>query len=94
MIGALAMRLGFSERPQRRGEIADHRQGIGVPGPLRLGVDDVGDRGVAEAPESEPEVEWRPEHDDHVGTLLEQSTRAQEGELVIGRQGPAAEPVS
>ena len=75
VIGTLAARCGIGERPQGRRQIADHRQGIRMASSLRLGVDHVGDGGFAEAPEAEPEVEWCPEHDDHVGTLLEQPAR-------------------
>ena len=52
-------------------------------------VDDVGDGGVAEPAEAEPEVERRADDDDEVGALLEQPAGAQEGELVVGRQHAA-----
>ena len=59
----------------------------------RLAVDDVGDPGVAEAPEPEAEVERRAEDHDEVGAGLQHAAGAQEGQLVVGGDRAATEAV-
>ena len=71
---------------------ADRRH-VDVVGALGLAVDDVGDLGVAEPPEAEPEVERRAEHDDEVGALLQHAAGAQERQLVVGGERAATEAV-
>ena len=91
MVDPLAGVLG--ERAQREAVVAGDGQHADVGGPLARRVDDVRHDRVAEASEAEAEVERSAEHDDEIGPALQQTTRAKERQLVIGRQRAPPEPV-
>ena len=60
---------------------------------LRLGIAQVHDLRVAEAPEAETEVERRARDEHEIGLLQRDRSRTRERELVIGRQRAAAHAV-
>jgi hypothetical protein len=91
VVGPIAGEVG--QAGQGGGEVADHRGHLHVTRALRLGVDDVRNRGRSERPEPDPEVERRPQHDHEIGALFQQAPRAQERQLVIGGEHPAAHAV-
>ena len=91
MVDTVAAVVG--EFTQNRRDVSGDRRDLDVRRDPGGCVDDVGDGGVTEAAEPDPEVERSADDDDEVGALLEQPAGAEEGERVAGRQHAATQPV-